>query len=424
MAARVDAHERRLLGLLGAAAFFNRYDQALLSLLLVQIQQDLAIPEAQLGALGSMVRLGALPAAGVLLLADRWGRRRLLLVTISGYALCTAATAFAPDFRWLVAFQVGARLFVAAEFLLGFVVVVEEFRPGNRGLGVGLLGTLGALGHGAALLLFGAVDGLPFGWRGLYALGVLPLLVVGLLRRGLPETERFRASRAARAAERGLGAWLRPLAVLVRDYPARFAAVMAVAFLWSFSNTPVDFFLPKYFQEVHGWSPARFALVAVAGGALGLTGQPLAGWLGDRHGRRRATLATSVAEPLAAVALYLVLGPLAVGLYVGWVFASVANDVLGRTFEQELFPTSARATAAGVGLVVSTLGAVASLACESALFGAFGEHWLPVRLLALSGLGFPILVFAFYPETSRRPLEEVAPEAAPTRALPEAKGAV
>ena len=65
----------RVLGLVAMASFFEMYDLYLFALTLKQIQADLAIPEASLGVLGSLVRFGALPACIVALVADRVGRR-------------------------------------------------------------------------------------------------------------------------------------------------------------------------------------------------------------------------------------------------------------------------------------------------------------------------------------------------------------
>jgi putative MFS transporter len=407
---RLVASEKRLLWLLGGASFFNQYDQGLLSLLLVQIQADLAIPEAQLGFIGSAVRLGTLPAVAWMLLADRIGRRRVLLVTICGYTLFTVASALAPNHQSLVAFQCLARMFMAAEFMLAIVVVVEEFPPERRGFGIGVLGTLAALGRGLGMILFGFVDVMPLGWRGLYLVGVVPLLLIAVFRRRLPETGRFLQLREARRGPGSPTSWLLPLSELVQHAPGRVLAVVTVAFLWSFSNGPVDFFLPKYLQESLGWTPARFAQVAILGGALGLSGQILAGWASDRFGRKPALLLFLVLEPLAAIALYAGVGRIVFPLYVAWVFASVANDVVGRTYQGELFPTSHRATASGVVSLVATAGAVLGLAGEGLLFGVLGSHWTPVRLIAAAGILMPLVVLIAYPETSRRRLEEISSE--------------
>jgi MFS family permease len=399
----LDRREWKLLALLGTAGFFRRYDQSLLALLLVQIQAELGLPEGAVGGIGSFVRLGALPALGFLFAADRIGRRRLLLGSIVGYTALTAATALAPNAVSFVVCQFLAQIFLTVEFGLALVVAVEELRPGNRGFGVGVLGTLSLLGTGAAMIGFGFVESLPFGWRTLYAAGVIPLVLVAFLRRGLPETGRFRAlSREARATS--------PLRTLWRRHRRRLVAAAAVAFLWQFSNASVDFFLPKFAQEVHGWTPAHYATVAVLGGALGLSGQLLAGWLSDRRGRRGSALVFLTLEPLLAVALYSVGPAVFVPAYIGWVFASVANDVLGRTYQGELFPTSARATALGGMTIFATAGGVAGLAAEAALFAVFGAHWTPVRIVAATGLAIPLIVAAAYPETSGRSLEEIAPD--------------
>ena len=68
----------RVLGLVAMASFFEMYDLYLFALTLKQIQADLAIPEASLGVLGSLVRLGAFPACIIALVADRVGRRKVL----------------------------------------------------------------------------------------------------------------------------------------------------------------------------------------------------------------------------------------------------------------------------------------------------------------------------------------------------------
>ena len=414
--------ERRLLVLLGAASFFGQYDTQLFSLLLVQIQQDLAIPDAALGYLGSLTRLGALPAFGVLLLADRYGRRSVLLFTVAGYTLMTAATALSPSYAWFVACQFGASGFLAAELLLSLIVIVEEFRPGHRGWGVGVAGALAVLGRGLALGLFGFVEDIPFGWRGLYAVGVVPLLFLAVLRRRLPETRRFRALVEAGPREATRTRFLRPLGQLARAYPARFAAVAGLGFLWSFSNAPVDFLLPKYAQQGLGWSPGEISRVALGAGALGLLGLLVGGWVSDRFGRKPAFVVFLVLEPAFAIALYTITGSFFVALFVFWSFASVANDTVGRTYTNEVFPTASRSTAAGARATVAAAGGVAGLATESLLVALFDTHWIAVRAIAATGLAMPLLVGAALPETAGRTLETIAPEpAAPAPELARAE---
>ena len=138
----------RVLGLVAMASFFEMYDLYLFALTLKQIQADLAIPEASLGVLGSLVRLGAFPACIVALVADRVGRRKVLLGTILAYTLFTGATACAPNAQTFVLLQFGARTFAVAETLLAVVVIAEEFDPAVRGWGIGAVGAIQACGAG------------------------------------------------------------------------------------------------------------------------------------------------------------------------------------------------------------------------------------------------------------------------------------
>jgi MFS family permease len=202
-APQLGRHQWRVLGMLSVSELFDHYDMAILGFGLLHIQQGLGIGEAELGGTMAMVRLGLLPALAITLLADRMGRRRLLLATIIGFTLCTLATAFVETAEQFVVMQFLARMFIYAETMLAVVVLTEELGAGSRGWGIGMLGALGALGHGLAAILFGFVEELPFGWRALYAAGAIPMHFVAWFRRTLPETRRFDEYRAQLQEIRG-----------------------------------------------------------------------------------------------------------------------------------------------------------------------------------------------------------------------------
>jgi predicted MFS family arabinose efflux permease len=77
----------RLLGVVGAANLFDTYAMAILGLALPQIQAGLGVAESEVGSLTAIVRLGVIPAILFTVLADRMGRRLLLLGTILGFTL-------------------------------------------------------------------------------------------------------------------------------------------------------------------------------------------------------------------------------------------------------------------------------------------------------------------------------------------------
>ena len=177
--------------LLGAAFFIGNYDLTVLSLALPDVQASFNISEEHLGQVIAAARLGALPAIFLALLADRIGRRRLFMVTLSGLSIATGATGFARTTEEFIAIQFCVRAFATAEEIIAVIYVLEMLPARHRGWGVGFLAAMGGLGSGAASLLYGLVEFLPGGWRALYLIAAVPVLYIAWLRRQLPESALF-----------------------------------------------------------------------------------------------------------------------------------------------------------------------------------------------------------------------------------------
>ena len=403
-------HQWRIIGLIAVVNIFDQYDLMLFSLALKQIQAELAIPEAQLGDLGAIIRLGALPAFVFAVLADRIGRRQVLLMTIVAYTVLTGATAFAPNAASFVVLQFLARIFAVAEVMLAYVVIAEELDPDARGWGAGALAALGALGSGLALALFAAVDILPMGWRSLYLIGLIPLALIAWLRRSLPETKRYVAQAGERSDSSILGSALRPILDLIRMYPGRILMIGSVIFLLSFAENAASFFGPKYLQEEHGWAPYQYSILGVAGGFVGIFGGAFAGRLSDRYGRKKVASIFLLAHPVLVLAFYQGFGWPLVPIWIAMLFSAIAGGVVLATYGNELFPTSYRSTASGARTIIATLGGVLGLAAESVLYGIYQSHWTAISLLVLVAFTAPLIVIIFFPETSGRELEDISPE--------------
>jgi putative MFS transporter len=369
-----------VLGVVAAASLFQTYDLYLFSLALKQIQASLAIPEAHLGILGSMVRFGALPAFGVAVIADRLGRRRIFLLAVFGASLLTGATAFARD--------------------------AQTF----GGWGIGALFAIQACGAGLAALMFTGVDAIPFGWRSLYVLGLAPLPLLARWRRMLPETTRFEQHRHRREASTRAGHALSPVVDLFRIYPGRLVAAGSAFFVIALAESPAGFFAPKYLQDAHGWTPGGVGLLTLTAGGVAILGNTFAGWLSDRIGRKRVTIAFLCAGALLTVAFYNSLGMLLIPLWTLMMFAVLGSGVAIAAYGSELFPTAYRSTATGARSVVMTIGASIGLALESVLYGTFASHWTAITLLAACTLVAPVIVAAAFPETAGRALEEISPD--------------
>lgn len=410
---KLNQHQWRVLGLIGFASLFDRYDGAVLQLALPQIQTNLGITDATLSSTVAIIKLGSIPAFLLMLAADRLGRRQLLLITIVGYTITTGATAFATSINIFIALQFLSRIFLTAELLLSSVVIAEEFPPDARGRGVGALAAIAANGFGLAALLFAFIEVLPFGWRSLYFVGFIPLLILTSLRRGLPETTHFQKQQAARTQQESEDepfiANLQPVIDLVRAYPSRFFAISTIIFLYALATDAAFFYDPTYLQQEHGWQPWHITMLTIGGGFGALFGNTIAGNIGDLVGRKRATMFFLTAMPIIIAIFYNVSGWILPVIWAIMLFGMMGVGVSIETLGAELFPTSYRSTAAGARALVASSGAALSLAIHGILFNLVGSQWFAVTLLAFLVLLTPFLV-AWLPETSGRALDEIAPE--------------
>jgi MFS family permease len=165
----------QLLALLGAAAFFDGYDTAVKSVALKQIRETFDLSSSGGSAMLAIITLGALPAMALTRLADRWGRRRMLMWTVLGYTSFSGFTALSPNWQAFAGLQVIANVCMVAETAIVWTYTAEELPAKARGFGFGLIGMNIALGTGLAPLLYGPLhDGLGWSWRWMYVFAVPP----------------------------------------------------------------------------------------------------------------------------------------------------------------------------------------------------------------------------------------------------------
>ena len=397
----------RVFGVSTTAGFFDMYDSALLSLALSQIQSGLGVAEARLGAMLSAIRLGYLASFLISPLADVFGRRRLLLYTILGYALFTGLTALAPNEHSFIAAQFVSRAFSGAEATVSLVILAEEVDAALRGWVVGLQGALAISGYGLAAIVFALIDVIPYGWRGLYALALLPLVLIVPLRRLLPESKRFEAEQLDKMRPARL---LQPLIALFKTYPRRLVTVVSVGFLNAMGASSATFLFPKYLQEVHRWSAPQVSFLVVFGGALGILGSVLGGQISDRHGRRASgALFMLVGAPLT-VWLYTTGGNLVAEIWILRLFFDTASGTIISVYSAELFPTSHRSAAASAQIVAGTTGGALGLLLETVLYGLIGSHWAAIKALTFFWAAAALVMYLGYPETAGQELEAISPE--------------
>lgn len=409
----VTSAQLSLLGFVALALLFENYDFQILNAALPYIATDLEIDHGRLGYFAGAIRFGGVLGFFLIPFADWIGRRRLFLASLVGFSLTTALTALSRTPIEFVCFQLFSRAFMAAGAAVTYVIITEEFPARHRGWGVGMLGAVGAMGHGLGAGLFSAVDHLPLGWRALYLIGALPLLAVPLFRRSVQETRRFRAQprRVAANAGAALRAWLQPLRDLAARFPKRTLGVTLMGFCANISHASVFVFISLFVLEFHGWRPWQYSIMFIVCGAIGVVGNVVAGRLGDRVGRR--PMAYLFLGLFPAFALLFYSGP-GWSLPLAWillVFGVMGGNVTMRALTTELFPTSYRGTATGWLFLMEALGGATGGVAVSLLTP--GREFSPRAAILVSTAAFAgALAVRLFPETSGRELESISREGA------------
>ena len=348
----------------------------------------------------AIVRLasaGSLPVAG---LADRHGRRRLVLACLALGLLLTAAAAFAPTFWVFVALVALARPLLTGTNAIAAVIAAEETSSGSRAAAIALVGAAYALGSGVVAVVRGATTD-ALGFRGVLLLVLVPLALLPLLRRLMREPPRFVAARRGQPRRR--------LGAIPRPFVGRVVVLCVLTASVSLVFGPVLTYLFVYGEGVLGRSPGAMALLVVAAAPAGLAGLLVGRFGADRISRRGTAAVSMVVLGGGGLLAYQAgFGALVAG-YLTVIAAGAAYTPSGGALDAELVPTSIRATAAGWLAASGVLGSVVGLAVFGVLADVLGTFAEAALVVSLPALVLPVL-YALLPETRGLELEESAPE--------------
>lgn len=393
---RLDERAAGILGVLAAASLVAGYLGTVLTQTITYAADDFGVAgdRAQGTALAT-VRIGIALALVLVAIADRKGRRLVLLVAATGGCLFAATGALAPSLGWLTASQTAARAFSTSLALLIAIVAAEEMPRGSRAYAVSVLGMAAALGAGTCVLFLPVADLGDRAWRILYLLPLLALPLVRGIARRLPESRRFGAPHAD---------------VGLAGHGGRLALLAASAFLLSLFTAPASQFQNEFLRDERGFSAAGIAAFTILTNTPGGIGIVVGGRLADVRGRRIVGAVGLVGGVGATVLMYLSEGP---GIYVWSVIGAIVGaatvPALG-VYGPELFPTSLRGRANGVIGLCGVLGASAGLLAAGTLSDHFGGLGPALSLLAAGPAVLVALVLLAYPETAHRELEDINPE--------------
>lgn len=396
-----------LIALVSVASFFEGYDFIILSLVLPYLREDFSLSILAAGIAVSVIGAGTIAAFFVVRLGDYFGRRPMLVWTVLGYTLATAATALVGGIYGFVIAQFLARAFLVAEWGISNVIIAEELPAERRGFGMSVVNAAAGVGAVVGSALFPIVARAPLGWRTMYLIGIIPLVIIFFIRRSVKETRRFAALRD-RVSKPDFTEITRP--------PYRRMLVL-VALLWLFmylGYTPILTFYTDFAMHERGLSAREAALIISVSFVVGLTGYVAAGKLMDLWGRRPTSILFFAAGAISTCVAFLAPRALMLPSLVILVFFATSYLTICSTWSAELFPTRLRASAsAWTNNTLGRIGMVLAPTIVGLLATVFGKRGLPALGASVSFMGlFPLLcaviVLAFFPETKNRELEEIS----------------
>ena len=229
-------------------------------------------------------------------LAERFGRRPILMVNIVSYSLFELLSAFAPDLRSLLILRALFGFAMGGEWGVGAALALESLPAKGRGTFSGILQEGYVLGYllASALFTFGFQA---LGWRGMFVVGAAPALLVLYIRTRVEESPAWLSGRAARrpGLRESLGA-------ISAALPTFLFMVALMACFNAFSHGSQDLY-PTFLQIQHGFSPQTTGTIAMVYNIGALCGGILFGTFSERLGRRRA-IALAALLALAMIPLW------------------------------------------------------------------------------------------------------------------------
>jgi len=395
------------------------------------------------------VRIAGIFALGVVALADRRGRKTILMVSMYTAIAFSALGAFAPNLILLGVSQTAARTFSAAVVVIVGIMSAEEMPRGARAFGVSVLVATGALGAGGVIVFLQIADLANWTWRIFFLVPLLAIYPAYRVGRQLPESRRFEVyelstgrderggvavdaaaaprttavvAATALAPADGLGGGIgtagdsagADVVVTAKGFRQRigfrFLVLATSAFLINIFSSPAGGFLNEFLKTEQGYNGLKIAALQVLTNVPGGLSMIVGGRLAESKGRR---LIGSIG--IAGGFGFTILMYLASGAPI-WLFSTIATllgamavPALG-VYGAELFPTKTRGLAGGGINLFGVAGGAIGLKLVGRLADQWGGFGPAIAVLAFAPILVVVLILAFYPETAHKELEELNPE--------------
>ncbi len=432
-----------ILALACLAWLIEAFDIGLIGVVLPSLHKLWHLTPKETGSLAAITALGiVLGVVPTGILADRFGRKKVLMAGMAWYTIVTGLTALAGSVTTLIALRFLAGFGMGLMFPVPYAMVSEFVSSGHRGRFTGIMDSFLSLGYFVSPALAAFIipnTGLDVGWRIFFILGGVPIVYVALLWWLMPESPRwyevkgrYREAEAVMAqieakVEASTGHPLPPLdkeqfrpiavsrervpvaTIFNRVYLKRTIMCWIVLGTTFFIFYAIQLFMPTVVSRMGFTLTTAFIFTSIIVGAS-IVGKIIEAWVVEIWGRKPVIISFTLIALICALFFGFLRNPVLV-LLIGAAmsFFGISVDPAVKIYVAENYPTRVRGTGVGftegVGRLIA--GAIAPFYFPLVLarFGT-GGSFVFVALVALIGV---IAVWILGEETKGQLLEEVSP---------------
>ena len=298
-------------------------------------------------------------------LADRFGRRPILMFDVGLYSVLGFATAFAPNLAVFLVLRALFGVAMGGEWGIGASLTMETVKAESRGLVSGILQSGYPTGYLIASVVYRQLYDV-IGWRGMFMLSLLPALLVLYIRRHVPESPGWTPERARSST----------VFQTLREHwkLAVYAVVLMTAFNF-FSHGTQDLY-PTFLRVQHGYDAQTAGSIAIIYNIGAILGGWTFGIWSQRLGRRRTiVIAALLAIPVTYLwAFSTTFTMLAIGAFLIQFFVQGAWGVIP-VHLNELSPANVRATFPGTVYQLGNLIASSNALIQTSIASRHGDNY-------------------------------------------------
>ena len=368
----------------------DAFDFFLLVFVLDEIATEFHVGHTEV-TFGILLTLAARPVGALIFgrLADRYGRKPVLMVDVLMFSVLELACAFAPSLTALLVLRFFFGIAMGGEWGIGASLAMETVPAKARGAVSGLLQSgypcgyfLGALAYWLVFSVFG------LGWRAMFVVGALPALLVLYLRAKVPESPTWQAAReqgqrrSAMAAMQGNGKRLLYMMLLMAAFNM-------------FSHGSQDMY-PTFLKSQMHFDAGTVAVLTMVLNAGAIVGGLTFGSWSERVGRRRAMVVAALLA-LPCIPLWTFGGSmvlLGIGAFLIQVMVQGAWGVVP-TYLNELAPHDVRATLPGFAYQLGNLLAAGTASIQAWLAAERGGDYALVMAVWMAAVALLLAFLAW-----------------------------